>query len=567
MSDLPETSTAPDREELEREISRLRERVATLEADISSDPRQSPAQLLASLEHAPEMEQRLRLALEGSGLAVYELDLVAGKGSWSRSAFEILGIEPPEDLTGTYGLWRDSVHPDDVARAEAALADAESHGGPWTLEHRIVRQDTGETRWLSAYGQITRRGEARISTGVAVDVTDRKVTQERLEQHSRTLQTLNEIGAIVAAELDIDRIVQSVTDAGVELTGAQFGAFFYSVHAESGEVMTLYTLSGAARSDFEQFPHPRATEVFKPTFDGTAIVRSDDITADPRYGKNEPYHGMPANHLPVRSYLAVPVKSRSGEVIGGLFFGHERAGVFTENHEQLIVGIAPQAAVAMDNARLYREAQHEIGRRKRAEAHQQLLINELNHRVKNTLAIVQSLAMQSFRPGLSPEQGKSAFDARLAALSSAHSLLTRQNWEQASLQETLRSAVEATVGEDMRRVHLDGPDTNLLPQTALSVAMAIHELSTNAIKYGALSNGDGKVSLTWTLDDGVDSGELAIRWEESGGPPVAAPPTRGFGIRLLERGLSSEFAGGAAIDFAPGGVVCTMRIVRPASAQ
>ncbi|HYI43770.1 MAG TPA: HWE histidine kinase domain-containing protein, partial [Sphingomicrobium sp.] len=450
-------SSVHDVEALRQEISRLKQRISELE---STRPEQvSQARLFDA------MEQRLRLALEGTGIAVYEQDLATGTGTWSESAFRILGVEPPPDLIGSYALWKKCLHPDDRAAAEQAHADAERHRGPWTLEHRIVRQDSGEVRWLSAYGQIIDRGGSVISTGAAVDITDRKATQERLEKHASTLQKLNEVGSIVAAELDIDKTVQSVTDAGVELTGAQFGAFFYNLHAESGEVLTLYTLSGAKRSDFEQFPHPRATQVFKPTFDGTAIVRSDDITKDPRYGHNEPYHGMPANHLPVRSYLAVPVKSRSGEVIGGLFFGHEAPAVFTENHELLIAGIAPQAAVAMDNARLYREAQHEIARRKRAEAHQQLLINELNHRVKNTLAIVQSLAMQSFRPTVSPEAGKSAFDARLKALSSAHSLLTKQNWEQASLKDTLRSAVEATVGEGSKRVSCDGPDINLLPQT------------------------------------------------------------------------------------------------------
>jgi signal transduction histidine kinase len=120
-----------------------------------------------------------------------------------------------------------------------------------------------------------------------------------------------------------------------------------------GGKYTLYTLSGAPREAFENFGHPRATPVFAPTFYGTAIVRSDDITADPRYGTMAPHHGMPKGHLPVRSYLAVPVISRNGEVIGGLFFGHANVGVFTSRAERLALGIASSAAIAMDNARLY----------------------------------------------------------------------------------------------------------------------------------------------------------------------------------------------------------------------
>jgi signal transduction histidine kinase/FixJ family two-component response regulator len=177
------------------------------------------------------------------------------------------------------------------------------------------------------------------------------------------VETLNRIGTSLASELDVGRIVQTVTDAATALTSAQFGAFFYNVMDEAGEKLTLYTLSGAPRDAFEHFGHPRPTPVFAPTFYGTAIVRSDDITKDPRYGRMAPHHGMPPGHLPVRSYLAVPVMSRTGEVIGGLFFGHADVGVFTERAERVTTGIAGWAAVAMDNARLY-----EAERRARAEA-------------------------------------------------------------------------------------------------------------------------------------------------------------------------------------------------------
>ena len=184
----------------------------------------------------------------------------------------------------------------------------------------------------------------------------------------RILETLNRTGAALAAELDLERLVQTVTDAGVEITGAQFGAFFYNVIDGLGESYMLYTISGVPRAEFESFPMPRNTEVFAPTFEGRGTVRSDDILLDPRYGKNHPRRGMPEGHLPVRSYLAVSVVSRSGEVIGGLFFGHAEPGRFTAGHEQLLEGIAGQAAVAIDNARLYSAAQKELAQRRAAEA-------------------------------------------------------------------------------------------------------------------------------------------------------------------------------------------------------
>ena len=216
-------------------------------------------------------------------------------------------------------------------------------------------------RWQteqSLRSEILRRKAIESQTGAA---------EKALAEQARTLEILNSTGKTIAAELDLKTVVQLVTDAGVELTGAEFGAFFYNVINQSGEQYMLYALSGVDHSAFEKFPMPRNTAVFAPTFSGETIVRSDDITKDPRYGKNKPNSGMPKGHLPVRSYLAVPVKSRSGEVLGGLFFGHSKPAVFTETIERTIVGIAAQAAIAMDNARLFEAAQREIEDRKRTE--------------------------------------------------------------------------------------------------------------------------------------------------------------------------------------------------------
>ena len=194
-----------------------------------------------------------------------------------------------------------------------------------------------------------------------------RAVQAAAAEQAHTLEVLNRTGAALAAELDLDRIVQTVTDAGVEITGAEFGAFFYNIVDADGQRMLLYALSGAPREAFAGYGHPRATQVFAPTFKGEGVLRSDDITQDPRYGHNDPHHGMPEGHLPVRSYLAVPVTSRSGEIIGGLFFGHAKPGLFGAAAEGRAVGLAGQAAVAIDNARLFQAAQFEIERRTRAE--------------------------------------------------------------------------------------------------------------------------------------------------------------------------------------------------------
>jgi len=184
----------------------------------------------------------------------------------------------------------------------------------------------------------------------------RSSNREGPDDESEIVSTLARIGAALTSDLDLQKIVQTVTDETTQLTGAEFGAFFYNVLNEAGESYTLYTLSGAPREAFATFPMPRATAVFAPTFHGTDVIRSADITKDPRYGKNAPYHGKPAGHLPVVSYLAVPVISRAGNVLGGLFFGHSEPNIFTERDERIVVGTASWAAVAMDNARLLADA-------------------------------------------------------------------------------------------------------------------------------------------------------------------------------------------------------------------
>ncbi|WP_246696986.1 GAF domain-containing protein [Methylobacterium planeticum] len=206
--------------------------------------------------------------------------------------------------------------------------------------------------WLA--DEATVIGEVAERTWAALE---RARAEAALREENRTNETLNRTGAMLAGELVLERLVQNVTDAGVDLTGAKFGAFFYNVRNEAGESYLLYTLSGVDRSAFERFPMPRNTAVFAPTFGGEGVVRSDDILSDPRYGRNEPHRGMPKGHLPVRSYLAVPVISRSGEVIGGLFFGHPEPQRFSARHERLMLGLAAQAAIAIDNARLFQAVQ------------------------------------------------------------------------------------------------------------------------------------------------------------------------------------------------------------------
>jgi PAS domain S-box-containing protein len=200
----------------------------------------------------------------------------------------------------------------------------------------------------------------------------------------------------------------------------------------------------------------------------------------------------------------------------------------------------------------------DIRAEKQAQEHQRVLINELNHRVKNTLATVQSIAAQTLRNAPSTREAKEALEGRLFALSRTHDTLTRESWEGADLYDIAAQAVEpySTEGED--RLHLNGPHVRLPPRMALALAMAFQELATNAVKYGALSIPGGEIRITWAVDPIGSDKDLHLRWEEQGGPPVEAPTRRGFGTRLIERSLAQDLGGDVRIEFAPTGVVCTV---------
>ncbi|MEJ0023581.1 MAG: HWE histidine kinase domain-containing protein [Alphaproteobacteria bacterium] len=194
-----------------------------------------------------------------------------------------------------------------------------------------------------------------------------------------------------------------------------------------------------------------------------------------------------------------------------------------------------------------------------AERQRMLLINELNHRVKNTLATVQSLVMQTMRHASSPADVQSLLEARLVALSRAHDVLTQQNWQGAEVSELVQRAMSA-FRTPQARIDARGPRARLTPKQALALSMALHELATNAAKYGALSGESGRVDIYWKVQAEDDGRVLTMHWRESGGPPVTAPSRRGFGARLIERNLSSDLGGAASLSFLPEGLAADFRV-------
>ncbi len=384
-------------------------------------------------------------------------------------------------------------------------------------------------------------------------------------EESRLLEILNQTGQSIASQLEIDKLLQTVTDAATDLTGATFGAFFYNRINEDGEDYLLYTLSGAPRSAFEKFGHPRATKIFAPTFHGEGPVRSDDITKDPRYGSMGPHHGMPPGHLPVCSYLAVAVKSRSGEVLGGLFFGHPEPARFDERSERLIVGMAAQAAVAIDNARLYEAAQREIANRERAEAalrendrRKDEFLATLAHELRNPLAPIRQAAVIARSASATEQQKAWSHDVITRQVQNMSLLLddlldisriTRGTLElrkkHVALAKVVESAVEmARPSMDQKRHHLeiDLPSATVdLDADALRLSQVLSNLLTNAAKY---TDPEGSIHLVAE----VEGSTAIIRVSDNGiGIDADALPNI---FTMFSQVQSSRSAGGLGIGLA-----------------
>jgi two-component sensor histidine kinase len=208
--------------------------------------------------------------------------------------------------------------------------------------------------------------------------------------------------------------------------------------------------------------------------------------------------------------------------------------------------------------------QAEIEEREKSQQRQQLLIHELNHRVKNILAMVQAMAAQTLSTAATPQAARVSLEARLIALAQAHDVLTRESWDGAELMDIVTGAVAAHERRPASRFRIDGPHVRLAPKTAVSLAMALHELTTNAVKYGALSNDAGWVTIDWTVQPVAAGVDLCLSWTEQGGPPVAPPQRKGFGTRLIARSLASE-SGVAELSYPPEGARCRITVVLPAA--
>lgn len=446
-------------------------------------------------------EQRFRALVTAGTYSIYhmspdwsEMRQLDGRGFLSDTD------SPSEAWFGSY------IHPDDQPHVTAAIQEAIRTKGLFEFEHRVRRAD-GTLGWAHSRAVPILAADGAIVEwfGTASDVTARREAEEAREKLA---------GQLAEERARLETLIENLP-VGVALVTS------HGTTLLSNPAFRRYRPDGAIPSrltdDREQWIayDDQGCRMPKSQYPGARALQGELIIGI------EFLHQSPDGQESWTRVSGIPLRDRDGQVIGAL-------------------------SVIVD-----------IDEIKRSEEHQRLLINELNHRVKNTLATVQSIATQTLRNAPTTGEGKNALEGRLLALSRAHDVLTRENWDGAELREIAAQALEPYSNRAEDRLHLRGPKVRLSPRMALALAMVLQELATNAVKYGALSNATGEIGITWRVD-GKAPARLHLQWEESGGPPVQAPGRRGFGTRLIERSLAHDLDGEVRIEFAATGVTCVV---------
>jgi PAS domain S-box-containing protein len=448
-----------------------------------------------------ESEARLRLVTEATGIGTFDWDLRSGTVLCSEAYFRIYGVDPAPEGPSAE-TWLSRVHPEDRARAEAE-AQAGVATGEYTSSYRIQRGD-GETRWISARGVVLRdaAGQPRRFLGINMDVTERE----------------RAVAALAESEERFRQIAGSLDDvfwiAEVEP--------WRMIYASPAHVQVWGRPPAAPECDLE--------------------VR------------------LAATHPEDRERLRAALTRHAAE--GG---ADEEYRIALPNGEERWLRDRVMPVLGSGTARRVAGLTRDITTRRRAEEIRRLMVHELDHRVKNTLAVVQSLAQQTQRATAEqPERFFADFAPRLRALAGAHDLLTQAGWRGAALEEVLLGSVGAHLGTGRgkpARITAEGAPVMLAPGAAVSLSMVFHELATNSAKYGALAAAAGRVAVRWRLEGGA----LILEWSERGGAAPQEPTRRGFGSRLLQGVVVRELGGELQQRLGAEGLDCQIRL--PASAR
>ena len=497
-------------------MNKLGAREASSRSQTADEPVASPPSKSGSAARAGgEVDggsARRAAALASAGLGTFEWSLLTSEVRLDERSRDIFGFEPGEghSLPEVFGR----IHPDDLSGVHDSIRACADGHSRLDVSFRMLHPD-GATRIVTAMGDAAWGAEGRAESiiGVFADSTaGRRVetgTRESEERYRSFVAHSSEGIWLLEFDPPLD------TSLPVEEQIDQ--AYRHGRFVDCNDAMArMYGLD-------------RAEDLIGKTLDFSLPV-------------SDPSARAYLEGIIRAGYSVTDVESTERDAAGNLkHFANSMIGVVENGGLRRLWGI-----------------QRDITDRMQAEEQRTLLIHELNHRVKNTLATVQSIASQTLRNARTMQEAKVAFEERLIALARAHDVLTQENWEGAKIRQIVDQALAPYAGQGRNRVEMRGPELRLLPRVALALSMALQELATNAVKYGALSSPQGRVLVAWSVEEAGPSPRLCLRWEESGGPAVQPPTHQGFGSRLIERSLARELNGEARIEFRPDGVVCSV---------
>jgi two-component sensor histidine kinase len=451
-------------------------------------------------------ETRARLAQAAGGVGTFELDTATGRMSVSAEFCHLFGLPVAPEYPAA--VMEALVLPEDhsIRSSTATRADGSAPAG---AEYRIRRADNGALRWIARRSEFLRDAEGRpvAMFGTVQDVTSRKFATERLSALVQLGDALREATSRTAVLLAASAIL------GQTLAASRAGYGEIDLRSGTLTVARDWTVPGiaslAGQHRLEGFGSPLGHIVPEQALGREDVLQG--LTTEEDVARYEAAQ--------VRAKLDVPLLRR-GELAAVLFVHSSTPRPWLPGEIEFAQGVAERTYAAL--ARLQGDAQ------------QQVLNHELSHRLKNTFAMVQAIATQTLRP-VTPREPVQALQQRIHALSTAHDVLLQQNWTEASIHAVAEQVLGA-LGQ-INRFDLCGPDISLSPRSALSFAMLLHEMGTNAVKYGALSNEIGRVSLSWCISGEGAEAEMALRWRERGGPMVQVPEASSFGSKLIKMGL------------------------------
>ena len=517
------------------ELNRKTRQLERLNAELEDRVRARTAELERSTARLEESEQRRSMALAAGRMGSWDWDWVNGNWSWDEGQYQIFGVDPRQfEVTPEHV--KALLHPDDVDKLHKLISEFANSAQTHETELRIGRPN-GEQCWcfITAAATSDKNGRVVRVSGVTIDITERKQAEARVAADLRDMMLLNQLNnSLARAGNNLDRNLNAAIDTATAIAGAQ-KANLQLLDPTTG-ALTIAAQRGFKDSFLNFF-----ASVGDDISACAAAIRSGERVIVEDVRESEIFVGPSKQALldaGVRAVTSMPLMASTGSLLGVIsthFAGPHRP---SERELHLMNLLARQVADYLE--------------RKRADENEATLAREIQHRSNNLLSVIQTIATRSLSGSHTLAEARQAFEARLQALARSNRQLTKSNWSGVNLSEIVRLEMQPYA----EHTKVNGIDVWLNPQHAQNFSLTLHELATNAAKYGALSNGSGIVGVSWTIGKGQsNNNNLKFKWQESGGPPVAAPTRQGFGTTLIKAAFPD-----ARLDYSVEGLSCEIAI-------